>query len=284
MIKSVKLANKISNVVAYIFLSLLSIIWVLPIIWIILTSFRAERGAFVSNIIPETFTLSNYTRLFTDTSIFNYGQWYLNTFYVAVATCIVSTFFTIATAYVMSRMRFFMRKPFMNMALVLGMFPSFMSMIAVYYVLKTVGLTQSLTALIMVFSAGAGLKFYVSKGFFDMIPKTLDEAAKIDGATNARIFFSIIIPLSKPIIIYTAITSFMAPWMDFIFARVLMGDNYEKYTAAVGLYTMLRREFIDEYFTRFAAGSILIALPITILFIALQKFYVDGVTSGSVKG
>lgn len=284
MIKSAKRSRKISVTLIHIALFLLAIVWLAPIAWIVLTSFRGERGAFVSNIIPETFTFKNYILLFNDTSIFNFGRWYLNTFYVATATCIFSTFFTVATAYVMSRVKFIMRKPFMNTALILGMFPSFMSAIAVYYVLKTVNLTQTLTALIMVFSAGAGLKFYITKGFFDIIPKTLDEAAKIDGASNARVFFSIIIPMSQPIIVYTAITSFMAPWMDFIYARVIMGDNFENYTAAVGMYTMIRPNYIDEYFTRFAAGSVLISLPIIILFISLQRFYVEGVTGGAVKG
>lgn len=284
MIKNVKTANKISITLIHIILFLLSIIWLAPIVWIVLTSFRGERGAFVSNLIPKVFTFDNYTRLFTDTSVFNFGRWYLNTFYVAIVTCIISTFFTISTAYVISRINFIMRKPFMNMALILGMFPSFMSAIAVYYVLKTVNLTQTLTALIMIFSASAGLRFYISKGFFDIIPKTLDEAAKIDGASNARVFFSIIIPMSQPIIIYTALTSFMIPWMDFIYARVIMGDNYENFTAAVGMYTMIQPNYIDEYFTRFAAGSVLISIPIVILFISLQKFYVEGITGGAVKG
>ena len=172
----------------------------------------------------------------------------------------------------------------MNIALVLGMFPAFMSMIAVYYVLKTIGLTQSLTALVLVYSGAAGLSFYVAKGFFDTIPRSLDEAARIDGATNFQIFYKITLPLSKPIIVYTAMTAFMAPWADFIFARVIMGDNYEKYTVAVGLYTMLSRELIDRYFTQFAAGAVLIAVPITLLFIILQRFYVEGITGGAVKG
>ncbi|MBQ9994266.1 MAG: ABC transporter permease subunit, partial [Clostridia bacterium] len=156
--------------------------------------------------------------------------------------------------------------------------------IAVYFVLKSVGLTQSLFALILVYSAGGGLSFYITKGFFDTVPRALDEAARIDGANNAQIFFRIILPLSKPIIVYTVLTTFIAPWVDFIFAKVIMGDNYAKYTVAVGLYTMLGREFIDLYFTRFAAGAVCIAVPITILFIALQRYYVEGITGGAVKG
>ena len=172
----------------------------------------------------------------------------------------------------------------MNIALILGMFPGFMSMIAVYYILKAVGLTQSLIALVLVYSGGAGLGFYVVKGFFDIIPKSLDEAARIDGASRFKIFTAIILPLSKSIIVYTLLTSFLAPWMDFIFVSVIMGDNYDKYTVALGLYRMLELEFINTYFTRFAAGAVLVSIPITALFISLRKFYVAGATSGAVKG
>lgn len=284
MIKSAKRKNKLTDLCIYIFLGVLSVLWMFPIAWVIMTSFRAEKGSFVPNFIPKTFTFDNYIKLFQDTSVFNFGKWYANTLLVAAITCVLSTFITLATAYVMSRMRFKMRKPLINFSLIVGMFPSFMSMIAVYYVLKAINLTQSLIALVLVFSSGAALKFFVPKGFLDMIPKTLDEAAKIDGASNSQVFWHIILPLSKPILINTAITSFMVPWMDFIFAKVLMGDNYDKYTASIGLYTMLQKNFIDEYFTRFAAGSVCIALPITVLFVILQKYYVSGVTSGAVKG
>lgn len=284
MIKSLKTREKISNAIIYFVLTLMSILWLIPIVWIVLTSFRAEKGSFVPNFIPKSFTLDNYIQLFTDTSIFNFPKWFANTFFVASVSCIITTFVTLATAYVMSRMRFKMRKPFMNIALVLGMFPAFMSMIAVYYVLKSINLTQNLWALILVYSSSAALQFYISKGFFDTIPKSLDEAAKLDGATNAQIFYKIILPLSKPIIVYTALTAFMSPWMDFIFAKMIMGTEYDSYTVAIGLFTMLDKENIYSCFTRFAAGSVCIAVPITILFIFMQKFYVEGVTGGAVKG
>ncbi|MBQ2675955.1 MAG: sugar ABC transporter permease [Clostridia bacterium] len=282
--RSVKTTRRLSNLLVYALLIIISLIWIFPIVWVVLTSFRGESGSFTSYFIPKTFTLDNYKNLLFDTDIFSYPRWFMNTLIVAVFSCLITTAITLATAYVISRMRFKLRKPYMNVALVLGMFPAFMSMIAVYYVLKTIGLTQSLLALILVYSGAAGLSFYIAKGFFDTVPKSLDEAARIDGANNAQIFYKITLPLSKPIIVYTAMTSFMAPWADFIFARVIMGDNYEKYTVAVGLYTMLSRELIDKYFTQFAAGSVLIAVPITILFIVLQRFYVEGITGGSVKG
>ncbi len=276
--------EKISNVFVYVILVVMSVLWIVPIVWVVLTSFRAEQGALVSNFFPETFTFDNYKRLFTDTTIFNFPQWFWNTFWVASVSCVLTTVMNLTTAYVISRLRFRLRRTFMNIALVLGMFPAFMSMIAVYYVLKSINLTHNLWALVIVYSASAGLQFYVAKGFFDTIPRSLDESAKLDGANNAQIFWKIILPLSKPIVVYTALTAFMAPWMDFIFSKIIMGTEYDKYTVAVGLFTMLDKENIDSCFTLFAAGSVCIAVPITILFIVMQRFYVDGITGGAVKG
>ena len=281
---SAKSVKRIKNGIIYAVLIILSLIWLFPVFWIVLTSFRQEQGSFVSYFFPKSYTLDNYIRLFTETQLFSYGKWFLNTLIVAVFSCLITTVLTLSVAYAMSRLRFRLRKSYMNIALVLGMFPAFMSMIAVYYVLKTVGLTQSLLALVLVYSGSAGLSFYVAKGFFDTVPRSLDEAARIDGANAAQIFYKVTLPMSQPMIVYTAMTAFMAPSADFIFARVIMGDNYDKYTVAVGLYTMLSRELIDKYFTQFAAGSVLIAIPITVLFIALQRFYVEGVTGGAVKG
>ncbi len=276
--------RKIVNTVIYVFLTLLALIWILPILWVILTSFREETGSFTPYFLPKGYTLQNYISLFSDTSTFNFPRWFSNTLFVSVVTCIISTFFVLSVSYTMSRLRFKMRKPLMNIALILGMFPGFMSMIAVYYVLKAFGIEQSLLALILVYSAGTGLGFYVAKGFFDTVPRSLDEAAMLDGATRGKIFWKITLPMSKPIIIYTLLTSFTAPWIDYIFASVIMGDNYENYTVALGLFKMLEKEFIHNYYTQFAAGAIIVSIPIAILFISTQKFYVGGVTGGSVKG
>lgn len=273
----------VENAAVYVILIFLSVIWLIPIAWIVLTSFRAGGGAFVPEFFPKEFTLDNYFKLWTD-NIYPFRKWFANTFIVAICSCILSTFLTLSISYVLSRLRFKLRKTYMNFALILGMFPGFMSMIAVYYVLKTVGLTQSLVALVLVYSAGAGINFYICKGFFDTIPRSLDEAAKIDGATNSQVFSKIILPLSSPIIVYTSLMAFMAPWADFIFAKIIMGDNYSKYTVAIGMYQMLEKENIFNYFTTFAAGCVCIGVPIVILFSFLQRFYVEGVTGGSVKG
>lgn len=284
-IKSYKAKRKWTLTSSYTALIALSIVWLFPIVWIVLTSFRGEGGAFVPYIIPKTFTLENYRILLTNaTGNFPFVRWFLNTLFVATVSCILSTFITIAMAYALSRLRFRLRKPFLKVALVLNMFPGFMSMIAIYYILKALGLTETLFALILVYSSGAALGFYIAKGFFDTIPMALDESAMIDGANKWEIFTQITLPLSKPMIVYTSLMTFMGPWMDFIFAKIIMGDKVQNYTVAIGLFTMMTRTTANSLFMAFTAGCVLIAIPITILFIFMQRFYVEGITSGSVKG
>lgn len=282
--KSVKRQKRVGNAAGHLFLTVLGIIWILPILWLIMVSFREEPGSFTSYVIPKSFTFNNYRNLFLETDLFNFPRWFMNTLFVAVVTAIISTILVLATSYAFSRLRFRLRKPMMDVILVLGMFPGFMSMIAVYHILKAINLDQSLWALILVYSGGAAMGYYISKGFFDTIPRSIDESAMLDGASKSQIFWQITLPLSKPIIVYTILTSFIAPWVDFIFVSVIMRDNYENYTVALGLYKMLERENIYQYFTQFAAGAVVIAVPITILFIYMQKYYVEGVTGGSVKG
>ena len=277
-----KTKKRINLSLTYILLIILSIVWLFPIFWVVLTSFRGEGTAFVSYIIPKTFTLDNYIKLFNNDS-FPFARWFMNTLVVAIFSCVISTFITVAIAYSLSRIKFKYRNGFLKLALVLNMFPGFMSMIAIYYILKALDLTQTLAALVLVYSAGAALGFYIAKGFFDTIPYLLDESAMIDGATRKDIFFKITLPLSKPIIVYTALTAFIAPWMDFIFAKIILGDATEKYTVAIGLFAMLDQDTINEWFKAFAAGSVIIAIPITLLFMYMQKYYVEGITSGSVK-
>ncbi|HKL47198.1 MAG TPA: sugar ABC transporter permease [Candidatus Izemoplasmatales bacterium] len=284
-----KIKSVVSTSIAYGILIALVIVWLYPILWIVLHSFREEyntlgdlNGIIQSNYFPKNFGLGVYKELFTNTL---FPRWFLNTLMVAIGSFVISTFMQLSVAYVMSKIKFEKRKLFLNVAIILGLFPGFMSMIAVYFVLKAIGLSGTLYALVLVYSAGAGLGFYIAKGFFDIIPNSLVEAAKIDGATNARIFTSIILPISKPIIIYTALMTFIGPWMDFIFARVILGaDNPEIHTVAIGLYDWMYSSQNDSNtFTLFAAGSVIVAIPIVILFISLQRYYVEGVTSGSVK-
>lgn len=282
-----KTSTVIGNILVHVGLGIVAFIWVLPILWVVMTSFRAGKGSYSTTFIPQSWTLSNYTTLLTDTDIFNFPRWFGNTLFVAIISCILATFYLVSIAFVMSRLRFKARKPMLNVALILGMFPGFMSMIAVYYILKGIGLTQGnlkLVALILLYSGGASiLQFYVAKGFFDTIPKTIDEAAYIDGATKWDVFTKITIPLAKPIIVYTVLTSFMAPWIDFIMAKVIIGTDAQYYTVAIGLWNMLEKENIYQWYTRFAAGAVLVSIPIAILFVIMQRYYTDGM-SGAVKG
>ncbi|MBD5544262.1 MAG: ABC transporter permease subunit [Lachnospiraceae bacterium] len=281
-----KARKHVVNVIVHVILAILAIIWVMPIFWVILTSFRAEKGSYVTTFFPKGYTLDNYRKLFTDTSILNFPRMFMNTFVIGIFVCIISTTFVLSVSYCMSRMRFKMRKAYMNVAMILGLFPSFMSMVAVYYILKALNLSEGSMipiALIIVFSAGSGVNFYVAKGFFDTIPKSLDEAAIIDGATRWQTFTRITIPLSKPIIVYTILTSFMAPWLDFIFAKVICRADSKYFTVSMGLWRMLDKEYINNWYTCFAAGAVVISVPIAILFLCTQKFYVEGM-SGAVKG
>lgn len=289
--RSMSEARRTGDIISYTILGIMSICWIFPILVIILHSFKVENGAYYKNIIPDNWTIDNYAKLLRigmsdlekEQAYAMFDKWFLNTLFVAVIVCLISTFFVLAVSYTMSRLRFKMRRTFMNVALILGMFPGFMSMIATYMILKALGLEQTLTALILVYSGGTGLGFYVAKGFFDTIPKAIDEAAWIDGATKFQVFTKITMPLSKPIIVYTVLQSFSGPWMDFIFVNYVMGTKKESYTVALGLYRMLDTAHIGEYYNQFCAGAVLVSIPLAALFVAMQKYYAEGL-SGAVKG
>ncbi|MBR2280510.1 MAG: sugar ABC transporter permease [Ruminococcus sp.] len=284
MIKSYKLRRTLANTIIYIILAVLGIIWVAPLAYLVMQSFSADPGAVPQTLIPETFGFNNYVRLFTETQSLNFPRWYINTFVVACFSCVISTISVLMVAYAFSRLRFKSRKKFINIGMILGMFPGFMTMIAIYYLLKAMGLTQTLVALVICYSAGAGLGFQISKGFFDTIPRALDEAATIDGATKNQVFWKIILPMSKPIVVYTVLTAFIGPWTDFILAKIIMGDSVDNYTVAIGLQKMLDNDHLDKWFKRFLSGSVLVAVPVTLLFLKMQNYYVEGVTAGGVKG
>ena len=278
--------KKVVNILSsQVILTILAFIWIIPFIYLFVQSFREQPGAWSQTFFPTKWTLNNYKKLFTETYFL---RWYLNTFIVALISSLITTINVLFVAYAFSRIRFKLRKPLMNIMLILGMFPGFMSMSAVYFLLKILlpNNYQSLISLIIVYSSGAALSYYIAKGFFDTIPKSLDEAARIDGASRFRTFYKIILPLSKPIIIYTILLSFIAPWCDFIFVSFILSGvpDIKQYTVSLGMYNWLNREQIQEYFTTFCAASVIVSVPITILFMFLQKYYVEGVTGGAVKG
>ena len=269
--------------VGYIVLTILGVIWMFPILWILLTALRAEQGYYVGYFFPHKLTLQNFINLFSNESVLPFGKWWVNTMIVAICSCVINTLIVLMTSFILSRTRFGGRKKFMNILMIIGMFPGFMSLIAVYNILKGLGINQSLMALIIVGAAGAAMGYHVSKGFFDTIPKAIDEAAIIDGASRFQIFWHVTLPLSKSIIVYTVLGNFLGAWSDYIFPSMLFGDKQSSYTVAVGLYWLTDFRRIDTYYTQFAAGAVVVAVPIVILFVWLQRFYVEGL-SGSVKG
>lgn len=276
--------ERLSNTIIYVILVVISIIWLFPFFFLLLQSFRGEPGATTNYFFPKEYTFDNYIKLFTEKTPFNFMQWYGNTLIVSIVVTIFQTIIVLITSYALSRLRFKLRKPLMNLMLILGMFPGFMSMTAVYFVLKQLALTKNLAGLMLVYVASSAMQYYICKGFFDTIPKSLDEAARIDGANRHQVFIKIILPLSKPIIIYTILTAFIAPWGEYMFASLLMLGDVDKFNVALGLKEMLHRENVHQYFTRFCAGAVVVSVPITLLFIWLQKYYVEGVTGGAVKG
>ncbi len=283
---SLKARRVAGDIAAYIFLVILCTIWLVPFFWLLMQSFREGHGQFISTFLPERYTLDNYKALFTEFEVMNFPRMFLNTFVVACFSCLISTAFVLFVAYCTSRLKWKMRKPYMNMAMVLNLFPGFMTMVAVYFILKALGMTEGdriPIALIIVFSAGAGTGFYVMKGYMDTIPRTLDEAAWLDGATRFQTFTKITLPLCKPMIVYQLITSFMGPWVDFVFAKVIVRTEAKYFTVSIGLWSMLEKEYVDTWFVRFCAGAVLVSIPISILFIFTQKFYKEAM-SGSVKG
>ena len=279
-----KAKTKIGNVSAYTVLILMSILWLLPFIGIVLESFRTEKTMPVGYVIPKQWGLGSYEILLKETKFL---QWYLNTLIIGVAVAAIQTFTVLCVSYTLSRMRFNGRKFLMNAILVFGMFPGFVTIIVLYVILRDMGFTSegAVPGLILVYTASSGMGYYVAKGFFDTISKSLDEAARVDGASRAQIMFKIILPMAKPIIIYTILTAFMAPWGDFMFAKYITNNASNGYNVAVGMQSLISSPGnINESYTAFCAGGVLVAVPITILFMCLQKYYVEGVTGGAVKG
>ena len=274
------------DVITYIFLSIMCVIWLMPFVWVIAQSFRDGKGQFISTFLPTAWTFNNYKALFTEASVINFPRMFANTFFVACCSCVISTFFVLAVSYSLSRLKWKMRKPYMNTAMVITLFPGFMSMVAVYFILKALGMTEGdkiYLSLIICYSSGAGVGFHVMKGYMDTIPKALDEAAMIDGCTRFQIFTKITLPLCKPMIVYQIITSFMGPWMDFIFAKVIAGAKSQYWTVSIGLFNMLEKEYVDTWFVRFCAGAVLVSIPISILYLLTQKCYQEAM-GGAVKG
>ena len=280
-----KAGRTVGNVAGYVVLVLISIIWLVPFVLLVFQSFEVNSTAFQGDhILPTKWGIDNYAYLFTSDN--NFILWYFNTFIISLFVCVLQTLMVLMMSYTLSRFRFKSRKFLMNVMLILGLFPGFLTMIVLYQVLKLMGLTQSgaVPGLILVYVASSGMGYYVAKGFLDTIPKSLDEAARVDGANRFQVFYKVIMPLARPIIVYTMLTSFMGPWGDFIFARYISFGESSSYNVAVGLWDWLSKDNIPHHFTHYCAGGVIVAIPVMILFMFLQKYYVEGVTGGAVKG
>ncbi|MBQ7416374.1 MAG: ABC transporter permease subunit [Oscillospiraceae bacterium] len=285
---SVKASRITMDIIVHIFLTIVAIVWVMPFVYLIAQALRGgnNNGVDSSVFFPTSYSFQHFIRLFTDTSVVNFPRMFWNTFKIAAVSCVLGTFLVLAVSYCLSRVKWKLRRPYMNMGMVITLFPGFMSMTATYFLLKAMGLTTGENiplALIICNISGAGVGFHVMKGYMDTIPKALDEAAYLDGATKWQTFIKITLPLCKPMIVYQIITSFMGPWCDFIFAKLICRDEKDFYTVSIGLWDMLKMDSISTYFTRFCAGAVVIAIPISILYIITQRFYQEAM-SGSVKG
>ncbi|GAB2694672.1 sugar ABC transporter permease [Paenibacillus thermoaerophilus] len=265
----------------YIALLVLAVCSIYPALWITMSAFRPGTSLLANSLFPKDFTLDHFRELFT-TPNFPYGLWYWNTLKIAFMSMILGTTVSTLTGYALSRFRFKARKTILTTFLVLGMFPGFMSMIAVYIFLLQFDLLDTHAAIIIVYTFGAAMSCFIPKGFFDAIPRSLEEAARIDGASHWKVFTHIMLPLARPMLTYMAMTIFTGAWVDYIFARLVLRSK-ENWTLAVGMWDMVAN-FQSSNFTLFAAGAILIALPITLLFIGLQRLLVEGLTSGANKG
>lgn len=271
-------ATTIKSVIVYVIVLLISFIFAFPCIWLILSSFNANGSLLtLDGFFPESYSFDTFKTLFTEKVEHDYITWFGNTLFVAGISCVISTVLVLAVSYTMSRYRFKSRKQMMKATLLLNIFPNFMNMTALFVIMTQFDLINNLWGLILLYSSGATMGFLVQKGFFDTIPSTIYDAATLDGATDLRVFVSITLPLSKPIIVYTALTAFVWPWSDFMLPKLLLPDK-SQWTVAIGL------NWLDESkFSIFAAGSVFIAVPIVALYIALSKYLIQGGAAGAVK-
>lgn len=277
-----KIKSRVEVALMYTFILLMFIVIGYPLLWTIALSLNPGTNLYGASLIPETWSLTHYQWLFFSEQS-NYLQWYKNSLIVASVTSIAATGIVCLTAYAFSRYQFAGRKNGLYLFLVLQIFPVIMAMVAIYVLLNTLGLLDSLWGLTLIYVGGAiPMNAFLVKGYFDTIPKELDESAKLDGAGHFRIFFTIVLPLAKPILAVVALFNFMTPLMDFLLPRIVLRSP-ENYTLAVGLFNLVSDQFANN-FTRFAAGTVLIAVPIAVVFLFLQRYLITGLSSGATKG
>lgn len=275
-----KVISKINLVVVIIILSIISLGVIYPLVYVVSAAFTPGNNIASVNIIPfgSGITLKHFKRLFTET---NYLIWFKNTLIIATSTSALTIFVASLGAYVFSRFHFAIKKSMMLAMLILQIFPSFVGMIAIYVILQRIGGFDQLWGLVLVYLAGnIPYNTWMVKSYIDTISKSLDESARIDGANHLTIFWKIILPIARPIIIFLGISSFTAPWMDFIFPKMVL-RSADKQTLALGLFNFVTDK--KNEFTIFAAGSLLVAIPFIIFFIISQKTMVTSFGGAAVK-
>ena len=282
-LKQGKVKKGIFSVIRHLVLALLAFIWLVPIAWLLLTSFSTDKGINFTRFVPESFTMWNYVSIMTQPdSVAQFPRWFMNTLVVACFNCVISTCFVLMVAYAISCCRFKGRKLLQNLSVTVNLFPGVLAMIAVYFVLKYMNLTNSYAGLIMVYAGSSGLGYLICKGFFDTVPVALREAAKLDGASEARIFFQIVVPIMKPSIVSVAILQAMWIWNDYLLPYLTLDlGKYKTISVAV---QYLKGGYGSVDMGAMMACLVMAIIPIIIFYLICQKYIVKGVMAGAVKG
>jgi arabinogalactan oligomer/maltooligosaccharide transport system permease protein len=275
-----KLIRGINKTVLVLFLVIVTFFVLYPLVYVVSGALSPGNSIADMSIVPfaKGVTFEHFRHLFLET---NYGLWFRNTLIIAAATSLLTVLAASLGAYVFSRFYFTFKKTMMMGLLVLQIFPSFVGMIAIYVILYRIGGLDRLWGLVLVYLAGnIPYNTWLVKSYIDTVPVSLDEAARIDGANNLRIFFTIIMPVIKPILIFLAISSFTSPWMDFIFPKMVLRSS-ENQTLALGLFSFVTDR--KNEFTNFAAGSVIVSVPFVIFFVLTQKMLVTALGAAAVK-
>ena len=259
-----------------------------PIYVVLVTSFDPTGGISSSSLLPVRFSFDNYILLFTDSRV-PYMSWMINSLIIASATAITSVFIGAAAAFAFSRLRFKGRKVGLKSLLLIQVFPSFLSLSAIYVMMEQVFLVMpalglgSIWGLYLIYIGGAlGINAWLLKGFLDTIPLELDESARLDGASVPQVYWLIFFPLAAPVLAVTAVLSFIGTFNEFVLASLFLQD-VENRTVAVGLQQFVGGQY-EQTWGPFAAGSIIASVPLVILFLSLQRFIIGGLTAGATKG
>lgn len=272
--------HQFNKTLIYTIFVLISFLVLYPLVYVVSGAFAPTNSIASLNVVPfkDGITFEHFIDLFTKK---DYGKWFMNTLIIAVETCAATVVISSLSAYVFSRFQFRFKKSFLMSLLVLQIFPSFVGMIAIYVILLRINGLDTLWGLVLVYVAGnIPYNTWMVKNYMDTVSKSLDEAARIDGASHFRVFWQIIMPIARPIITFLAITSFTAPWMDFIFPKMVLRSP-ENQTLALGLFGFVTDK--KNEFTIFAAGSLLVSIPFVIFFLISQKTLISSFGGAAVK-